>query len=178
MALAGCSSDLARDTGGNVLKVKNAPSQTPSPPEGFSLPEEDNGWVIVLTTSAGSTGEGVGKIVISSEGKVTATALATGLQRPCDAELTKEELKDVERFALSAAPEQWAESYIDPKHSHGASDDLSTEFRLYRRKANVSESHVTRWYESAAHMTPEDLAALHEAVMRVKGRVISNCRKG
>lgn len=177
MALAGCSSDLARDTGENVLKVKNAPSQIASPPEGFSLPEEDNGWLVVLTTSAGSTGEGVGKVVISSDGKATATALATGLQRPCDAELTNEELKDVERAALSAAPERWADNYTDPKHPHGASDDLSTELRLYRRQANVSESYMTKWYESAAHMTLEDLAALHEAAMRVKGKVISNCRK-
>ncbi|HEX7176995.1 MAG TPA: hypothetical protein VF240_17185 [Pyrinomonadaceae bacterium] len=179
-ALSNCSPRQAKDRGvaqapGGALRGRNAVLELPPQARGLALPTEGDMWVVVVSTTAGFSGDGAGGVAITSQGGVAAWHPSTEYRHPCRAELGGEAVRAVAQSTTSASPERWSASYVNPERPQGVADDLGTELVLYLRKANGVEKHVSRWHESASHTRPKDLAALHEAALKIQSQVLGSC---
>jgi hypothetical protein len=97
-------------------------------------PEEGGGWIIHLETWGGFIGSGRGRITVTSKGKVLANRPGIGEQdySPCGAQLSIEDVHQIDQALLAANPILWQPSYIPP-HDLGCCDRFGWRINVHFR---------------------------------------------
>ena len=112
--------------------------QPPDPPTGAAA------WSLMIHTTGGFTGQGVGSVTISSDGQVGCGSA------PCATPVAVAQLKPVSTSLASIIDAAW----IRRTPSGVCRDCIQTTITLKRREGDVVRTYVTSWDDSQA-VSPE-----------------------
>lgn len=145
----------------------------------LSLPPGEGAWMVVSFVGGGFDGRGEGVVAVNSAGELVAApphAPPAEGRFSCRAQLTGGELQGLARAVASARAHEWERKYVDPKNPDACCDQFDYVLELRGRRPGDGEHvYAASWYEGSAHSRPKDLAALQEAVERVRAKAFGDC---
>jgi hypothetical protein len=129
----------------------------------------NSSWSVRVDTSGGFAGIGNGSIAIDSKGKsIYIKPTPRNMQAtPCEANLTKEQLRDISEAVSLAKPEGWKVAGLGV----AAPDAFGYVLSLKRG----SETYKVMWYDNTQDQLPADLSKLYAALDTVKESQAEKC---
>lgn len=160
-----------------ALSASGAPPRRavgrPSAPK--PLPKAFASWVIDLNTSGGFAPAIRTSVTVRSTGR--ATLFDDRGNQTCEAPLESDELAQLNELVARSNPDAWAPSYVLPSNPTGCCDQIHTLVRLTGTTTNGEPfARETTWFDDHGPL-PGDLAALHERVDGIRGRLERECAK-
>jgi hypothetical protein len=131
-------------------------------------------WQLTLDSTGGLNGQGLGCVVVTSDGKVEASRLG----RSCTITLGGDDLRAVQQAVGAVAPGNWGADY-QPSKTQVCCDRVSWQLEVTLQMSDGAKrtAHAD-WHESAMGQLPPDLRALAMVAERVLERTMEKCSAG
>lgn len=139
------------------------------------LPAERGAWLILIRTSGGMRGRGMGNRAINSQGVIAYSASGSNPRYAAGEPVPVESLRRIERAVRAVNLSQWRERYFQPNNPYGCCDQINFSLELRRRTVNgMQQRFRTAWYSGSANLRPRDLAELYDAAMSIRRNAAQN----
>lgn len=131
-------------------------------------------WRLNLDSTGGLSGQGQGRVTVTSDGKVAASRLG----RSCSVTLGDDDLHAIQQAVGAIAPGNWGTDY-QPSKTQVCCDRVSWQLEVTLEVAEGAKrtAHAD-WHESAMGQLPPDLRALAMVAERVLDRSMEKCGAG
>jgi hypothetical protein len=131
-------------------------------------------WRLTLDSTGGLNGQGLGRVVVTSDGKIEASRLG----RSCEAKLGGDDLRAIQQAVGAVAPGNWGADY-QPSKTQVCCDRVSWQLEVTLQMSDGAKrtAHAD-WHESAMGQLPPDLRALAMVAERVLDRSMEKCSGG
>ena len=131
-------------------------------------------WQLTLDSTGGLNGQGQGRVVVASDGKVEASRLG----RTCSVTLAGDDLRAIQQAVGAVAPGNWGADY-QPSKTQVCCDRVSWQLEVTLQMSDGAKrtAHAD-WHESAIGQLPPDLRAVAMVAERVLDRSMEKCSAG